>query len=103
MFKKNSGDDNEFNQNRADSVLTFIFSFRKLLDSCNHKLGLNYEPLYITIKPLGYQSLVSISFQFGGESGYRRYNPHVIRIGDRLTLKNTQYSAPAEEGDSAEN
>lgn len=102
MFK-NSEDDNEFNQNKANSSLNFMFSFHKHLDTCDYKLGLNYEPLYITIKSLGYQSLVDISFQFGGESGYRRYNPHAMRIGDQLTLKNTQCLVPTEESDSAEN
>lgn len=50
-----------------------------------------YVPLYITIKPLGYQSLISISFEFGNYFNYYSKYLHAIDMGDPLTLKNTQY------------
>lgn len=66
-----------------------------------------YVHLYITIKPLGYQSLTQMSFEFGDSvdkfDKNHSIDPGFIAMGDPLTLKNTKYLPQVKKEDSEEN
>lgn len=50
-----------------------------------------YLPMYINIKSLGYRCLIEMSFNYGNFFYKNAFVSEVCKIGEQLTLKNTQY------------
>lgn len=91
-FKNSTDADVDYKATEADASLNFVSSIHSEISRGYYdNTNVEYVPLYITIKPLGYQSLINISFEIGNHYKNRYEILNVIDIGDPLTLKNTQY------------